>query len=33
VSLPSVTDPALMGSKIYRYVTFQVDFRNIGVGR
>jgi len=33
VSLPSATDPALQGSRIYRYLTFQVDFRNMGVGR
>jgi prepilin-type N-terminal cleavage/methylation domain-containing protein len=33
VALPSATDPALGGSRIYRYVTFQVDFRNLGVGR
>jgi len=33
VSLPSATDPALQGSRIYRYTTFQVDLRNLGVGR
>ncbi|HEU0029746.1 MAG TPA: prepilin-type N-terminal cleavage/methylation domain-containing protein [Kofleriaceae bacterium] len=33
VPLPSATDPALMGSRIYRYTTFVVDFRNIGVGK
>jgi prepilin-type N-terminal cleavage/methylation domain-containing protein len=33
VALPSATDLALMGSRIYRYTTFQVDFRNLGVGR
>jgi prepilin-type N-terminal cleavage/methylation domain-containing protein len=33
VTLPSATDPALQGSRIYRYTTFQVDFRNLGVGR
>jgi len=33
VPLPSATDPALQGSRIYRYTTFQVDFRNLGVGR
>ncbi|HEU4726827.1 MAG TPA: prepilin-type N-terminal cleavage/methylation domain-containing protein [Kofleriaceae bacterium] len=27
------TDPALQGSRIFRYTTFQVDFRNLGVGR
>ncbi len=32
VALPS-NDPALLGSRIYRYITFQVDFRNLGVGR
>jgi hypothetical protein len=25
-------DPLLPGNKIYRYTTFQVDFRNLGVG-
>ncbi len=33
VPLPSATDPRLMGNRIYRYLTFQVDFRNMGVGR
>jgi prepilin-type N-terminal cleavage/methylation domain-containing protein len=33
VVLPSATDDLLKGSRIYRYVTFQVDFRNLGVGR
>jgi hypothetical protein len=33
VALPSTTDPALGGSKIYRYTTFVVDLRNLGVGR
>ncbi|MGE0549017.1 MAG: PilW family protein [Kofleriaceae bacterium] len=33
VSLPSTTDSALMGLRIYRYITFQVDLRNTGVGR
>ena len=32
VSLPSATDPHLLGSRIYRYTTFQVDLRNLGVG-
>jgi hypothetical protein len=32
IPLPSA-DPALTGTKIYRYVTFEVDFRNLGVGR
>jgi len=33
VPLPSATDPALQGARIYRYTTFLVDFRNLGVGR
>jgi hypothetical protein len=33
IALPSATDPALLGARIYRYITFQVDLRNIGVGR
>ena len=33
VALPSAVDPALKGSKIYRYTTFVVDLRNLGVGR
>jgi prepilin-type N-terminal cleavage/methylation domain-containing protein len=33
VPLPSATNDLLKGSRIYRYVTFQVDFRNLGVGR
>jgi prepilin-type N-terminal cleavage/methylation domain-containing protein len=33
VTLPSVTDTHLQGQRIYRYVTFKVDLRNIGVGR
>lgn len=32
-SPPWLADPALQGSRIYRYVTFQVDLRNLGVGR
>lgn len=32
VALPS-TDPALTGNRVYRYTTFQVDLRNMGVGR
>jgi hypothetical protein len=32
VSLPSL-EPMLTGFRIYRYVTFRSDFRNIGVGR
>ena len=31
--LPSATDPALQGNRIYRYTTFGVDFRNLAVGR
>jgi prepilin-type N-terminal cleavage/methylation domain-containing protein len=33
VNLPSLTDTHLMGSRIYRYTTFQVDLRNLGVGK
>jgi hypothetical protein len=33
VSLPSATDPALGGAHIYRFTTFTVDLRNLGVGR
>ncbi len=33
VAVPSTTDPRLGGNRIYRYLTFQVDFRNMGVGR
>jgi prepilin-type N-terminal cleavage/methylation domain-containing protein len=33
VTLPSVTDTHLQGQRIYRYTTFGVDLRNIGVGR
>jgi prepilin-type N-terminal cleavage/methylation domain-containing protein len=33
VPLPSTDDEALKGSRIYRYITFQVDFRNIGIGK
>jgi prepilin-type N-terminal cleavage/methylation domain-containing protein len=32
VPLPAADD-ALKGSRIYRYTTFQLDFRNLGVGR
>ncbi len=32
IPLPSVL-PALAGHRIYRYTTFQVDLRNLGVGR
>jgi hypothetical protein len=33
VALPSGTDAHLQGSRIYRYSTFAVDLRNLGVGR
>jgi hypothetical protein len=33
IALPSAIDDALKGSRIYRYTTFQVDLRNLGVGR
>jgi hypothetical protein len=33
VALPSATDAALKGARIYRATTFQVDLRNLGVGR
>lgn len=33
VALPSATDPALGGHRIYRYATFVADLRNLGVGR
>lgn len=33
VPLPSATDPALAGHRVYRHITFQFDFRNLGVGR
>jgi len=33
VALPAAGDPALQGSRIYRYTTFVVDLRNLGVGR
>ncbi|MFN0251864.1 MAG: PilW family protein [Kofleriaceae bacterium] len=32
-ALPSATDPMFDGQRIYRFVTFQVDLRNMGVGR
>jgi prepilin-type N-terminal cleavage/methylation domain-containing protein len=32
VALPSATDPMLGGYRIYRFVTYQVDLRNLGVG-
>jgi prepilin-type N-terminal cleavage/methylation domain-containing protein len=33
VDLTTTTDATLQGPRIYRYVTFTNDFRNIGVGR
>ncbi|HEY4242721.1 MAG TPA: prepilin-type N-terminal cleavage/methylation domain-containing protein [Kofleriaceae bacterium] len=33
IDLTTTSDPALLGAHIYRYTTFQVDLRNIGVGR
>lgn len=30
---PWLADPALQGARLYRYITFGVDFRNLGVGR
>jgi prepilin-type N-terminal cleavage/methylation domain-containing protein len=30
---PFLADPALSGAFIYRYTTFKIDFRNMGVGR
>lgn len=33
ITLPSATDPALRGNHTYRYLTFQVDLRNLGVGK
>lgn len=32
-TLPVVGNPALEGSRIYRYTTFKVDFRNMGIGK
>ncbi len=32
-ALPSGTDPLYQGKRIYRYITFGVDLRNVGVGR
>lgn len=32
-ALPHATDPMFVGHRIYRHVTFQVDLRNMGVGR
>jgi prepilin-type N-terminal cleavage/methylation domain-containing protein len=33
VDLTTTADPHLTGKRIYRYLTFQVDLRNLGVGR
>lgn len=33
VALPSASNLALQGNRIYRYTTFQTDLRNVGVGR
>ncbi len=33
ITLPSGSDTALQGNRVYRYTTFQIDLRNIGVGR
>lgn len=33
VTLPSASDPRLMGKRIYRFITFQADLRNLGIGR
>jgi prepilin-type N-terminal cleavage/methylation domain-containing protein len=33
VALPSASNTALQGNRIYRYTTLQTDLRNIGVGR
>jgi prepilin-type N-terminal cleavage/methylation domain-containing protein len=33
VTLPSSTDLRLGGRRLYRYLTFQVDMRNLGVGQ
>jgi prepilin-type N-terminal cleavage/methylation domain-containing protein len=32
-TLPSATDAAYQGFRVYRYITFGVDLRNMGVGR
>ncbi len=32
-TLPSATDPLYQGKRIYRYITFGVDLRDLGVGR
>jgi hypothetical protein len=33
VTLATTSDPTLTGSRIFRYTTFRVDFRNLGIGR
>jgi prepilin-type N-terminal cleavage/methylation domain-containing protein len=33
VTLPTSGDPVLDGQRVFRYTTFQIDFRNLGVGR
>jgi prepilin-type N-terminal cleavage/methylation domain-containing protein len=33
VDLTTTADPLLTGTRVYRYTTFGVDFRNLGVGR
>jgi prepilin-type N-terminal cleavage/methylation domain-containing protein len=33
VNLATTVDPTLTGNRIFRYATFRVDFRNLGVGR
>ena len=33
IDLTTTIDPALVGSRIYRYITFTVDLRNMGIGR
>jgi prepilin-type N-terminal cleavage/methylation domain-containing protein len=32
-ALPDASDPAFTGFRIYRHITFQVDLRNMGIGR
>ena len=31
-ALPSATDPLYQGKRIYRYITFGVELRDLGVG-
>ena len=33
VMLPDPSNPALAGFHVFRHITFQVDFRNLGIGR